>query len=66
MGVFQDTSPWDFTGASTTGTFWIFEFAFAIATACPVAFLIPSDETSLVEAKPQVPFAITLIPSNIL
>ena len=62
IGVFQLTSPTPFTGASLTGSIWNLELAFAIATAWRAVLAIESGVTSDVEAKPQVPLAITLMP----
>jgi hypothetical protein len=63
IGVAHDTSPTPLAGASFTGSPPIFEFAFAIATAWRAAFATASVVSALVAAKPQVPFAITRMPT---
>src|SRR6478672_13269944 len=63
IGVDHDTSPTPFVGASCTGVACMREFAFAIEIACFTALATESESMSLVAEKPQVPFAMTRMPT---
>ena len=63
MGVRQVTSPTPVTGAKTTGSAWIPALALAMLTARAAARATAWGVTSLVAANPQVPSAITRMPT---
>src|SRR5574343_1729385 len=65
IGVAQDASPTPLTGASRTGSVCAAELALAMATAWRAALAMPALDRSLVAAKPQVPLAMTRMPTPV-